>query len=160
MSTPNLKQRLTTFLFPSLLLIFVALYVTSLASGAAPEMALLRSGGAAVVMAVLGRVALGIVNDEETLAINELSLLEQTMAEQTMAASLVGGHVTADGARAMPIGTPTGVPSGAPIVTDVPSDASAALDAPTGFIPTPLGARAGASTVEALVRSGQLDGQE
>lgn len=146
MSTADLKQRLTTFLFPALLLVFVALYVTALASGATPEMALLRSGGAGIVLAVLGRVALGIVNDEETLTINELTVLEQTMA-------LEAGAERAD-----------------PIAIHAPSDASAEIDAstlaastlaaPTGFIPTPLGARAGASTVEALVRSGQLDGQE
>ncbi len=139
MSANELKQRLTTFLFPSLLLIFVALYVTSLASGATPEMALLRSGGAGVVLSVLGRVALGIINDEETLAINEITLLEQTMALEAASA----GFEQADSPA-----------------TDTSSDAPAAIDAPTGFIPTPLGARAGASTLEGLVRSGQLEGQE
>lgn len=146
MSTAELKQRLTTFLFPSLLLVFVALYVTALASGAPPEMALLRSGGAGVVLAVLGRVALGIVNDEETLTINELTLLEQTMAFNADAerADLTAIHAPSDTSAEVDAST-----------LDAPT-----LDAPTGFIPTPLGARAGASTVEALVRSGQLDGQE
>ena len=139
MSAHDLKQRLTTFLFPSLLLIFVALYVTSLASGATPELALLRSGGAAVVLAVLGRVALGIVNDEETLAINELALLEQTMAREAAAG---------DGEQA------------APTAVHAPSHGSAEIDAPTGFIPTPLGARPGASTVQATVRGEPFGGQE
>ena len=127
MSPHELKQRLTTFLFPSLLLVFVALYVTSLASGTTPEMALMRSGGAAVVLAVLGRVALGIINDEETLAINEITLLHQTMAAEALAAA--GDEAD-------------------PIAIDPPSDASAQIDAPTGFIPTPF------------ARSGQHDGQE
>ena len=132
MSTHELKQRLTTFLFPSLLLVFVALYVTSLASGTTPEMALMRSGGAAVVLAVLGRVALGIINDEETLAINEITLLHQTMAAEALAAA---------GDEAEPIVAD-------PMAIDPPSDASAQIDAPTGFIPTPF------------ARSGQHDGQE
>ena len=144
MSAHDLKQRLTTFLFPSVLLVFVALYVTSLASGATPELALLRSGGAAVILAILGRVALGIVNDEATLAINELALLEQTMAAEARTADVLG----ADGSQ---IGT---------TVTATPSIVSADIDAPTGFIPTPLGARAGASSAEALVRGGQPNGQE
>ena len=144
MSAHELKQRLTTFLFPSLLLIFVALYVTSLASGATPELALLRAGGAGVVLAVLGRVALGIINDEETLAINELTVLEQAMAAEALAN---------DGALARgELATPTAV--------GAPSDASAQTDAPTGFIPTPLGARPGASTVEATVRGEPFGGQE
>ncbi len=141
MSTADLKQRLTTFLFPSLLLIFVALYVTALASGAPPEMALLRSGGAGVVLAVRGRVALGIINDEETLTINELTLLEQTMALEASAerADTAAIHAPSDASA---------------------NDDASTLDAPTGFIPTPLGARAGASTVEALVRGEALGGQE
>ena len=149
MTAHDLKERLTTFLFPALLLIFVALYVTSLASGAAPEMALLRSGGAGVVLAVLGRVALGIINDEETLAINELSLLEQTM----VADALGSDALAADGAGAL--GEPATLSAGG-----APSDPATQTDAPNGFIPTPLGARAGASTVEALVRSEALGGQE
>ena len=149
MSTADLKQRLTTFLFPSLLLVFVALYVTSLASGATPELALLRSGGAGVVLAVLGRVALGIVNDEETLAINELALLEQTMAAEALAAA----GSSANGALVQgELATPT--------AGQAPSDASAQTDAPTGFIPTPLGARPGASTVQATVRGEPFGGQE
>src|SRR5215210_800560 len=78
MSHLDLKQRMSTFLFPSILLVFVALYVTSLASGSQPEVGLLRSGGASLVLAVLGRVALGIVTDEASLTINELALLEET----------------------------------------------------------------------------------
>ena len=149
MSAHDLKQRLTTFLFPSLLLVFVALYVTSLASGATPELALLRSGGAGVVLAVLGRVALGIINDEETLAINELALLEQTLAAEARSAEVLSAEVLS--ANGEQIGA---------TATAMPSGASAEIDALTGFIPTPLGARAGASTTEALVRSGQHDGQE
>src|SRR5687768_15823519 len=48
----ELKYRLTLLLFPSILLIFVALYVSSLASGAEPEISLLYAGGASVVLAI------------------------------------------------------------------------------------------------------------
>ena len=43
----ELKWRLTSILYPSILLIFVALYVSSLASGIEPEMALLQETGGA-----------------------------------------------------------------------------------------------------------------
>ena len=144
MTQQYLKQRISTFLFPSILLIFVALYVTSLASGNQPEVGLLRSGAASVVLAVLGRVALGIISDEETLAINELALLEHTAA----GAGALSGQTTdapADPTAALP---------------GPPADAPAATDAPTGFIPTPLGTRAGAAAIDGLARGGQLGGKE
>jgi hypothetical protein len=67
----ELKYRLTLFLFPSILLVFVALYVTSLASGVAPEVGLLRAGGASVVLAILARVAIGILGDDTRMVLNE-----------------------------------------------------------------------------------------
>ncbi len=142
MTQQHLKQRVSRFLFPSILLVFLALYVTSLASGNQPEVGLLRSGAASLVLAVLGRVALGIIGDEETLAINELALLGRA----------TGG--SSDGQATDAQVDPTAA-------TNTPAaDASAATDAPTGFIPTPLGSRAGASMVEGIVRGRQLGGQE
>jgi hypothetical protein len=67
----ELKYRLTLFLFPSILLVFVALYVTSLASGVAPEVGLLRAGGASVVLAILARVAISILGDDTRMIVSE-----------------------------------------------------------------------------------------
>jgi hypothetical protein len=71
----ELKWRLTSILYPSILLIFVALYVSSLASGTEPEMALLRAGGASLVLAVLARVAVGIIADETRLVLNDSQIV-------------------------------------------------------------------------------------
>lgn len=71
----ELKWRLTSILYPSILLIFVALYVSSLASGAEPEIALLRAGGASLVLAVLARVAVGIIADETRLVLNDSQIV-------------------------------------------------------------------------------------
>ena len=71
----ELKWRLTSILYPSILLIFVALYVSSLASGIEPEIALLRSGGASLVLAVLARVAVGIIADETRLVLNDSQIV-------------------------------------------------------------------------------------
>jgi len=71
----ELKWRLTSVLYPSILLIFVALYVSSLASGTEPEMALLRAGGASLVLAVLARVAVGIIADETRLVLNDSQIV-------------------------------------------------------------------------------------
>src|SRR5581483_10932197 len=67
----ELKYRLTLFLFPSILLVFVALYVTSLASGVAPEMGLLRAGGASLVLAILARAAISILGDDTQAVLTE-----------------------------------------------------------------------------------------
>lgn len=73
---PNeLKWRLTSILYPSILLIFVALYVSGLASGVEPEMALLRAGGASLVLAVLARVAVSIIADEKRLVLNDSQIV-------------------------------------------------------------------------------------
>jgi hypothetical protein len=58
-------------IFPSILLLFVALYVTSLSSGIEPEVALLRAGGASLVLAVLARAAVGIIGDESRLVLSD-----------------------------------------------------------------------------------------
>jgi hypothetical protein len=71
----ELKQRLNGLLFPSILLIFVALYVTSLAAGVEPEMGLLQAGGVSVVLAVLGRAAVGILGDETRLVLNDAQII-------------------------------------------------------------------------------------
>ena len=60
----ELRYRLTMLIFPSILLVFVALYVTSLGAAIEPEVSLFRAGGAAVILAVLARVAVGILGDE------------------------------------------------------------------------------------------------
>jgi hypothetical protein len=71
----ELKWRLTLLLYPSILLVFVALYVSSLASGIEPEMGLLRAGGASLVLAVLARVAVGILGDEKRLVLNDSQIV-------------------------------------------------------------------------------------
>jgi hypothetical protein len=71
----ELKWRLTVVLYPSILLVFVALYVSSLASNIEPEMALLRAGGAGLVLAVLARVAVGILGDEKRLVLNDSQIV-------------------------------------------------------------------------------------
>jgi hypothetical protein len=70
-----MKQRLNLLLFPSILLVFVALYVTSLAAGVEPEMGLLQAGGVSVVLAVLGRAAVGILGDETRLVLNDAQII-------------------------------------------------------------------------------------
>jgi hypothetical protein len=76
----ELKWRMTSVLYPSILLIFVALYVSSLASGTEPEMALLRAGGASLVLAVLARVAVGIIADETRLVLNDSQIVARARA--------------------------------------------------------------------------------
>ena len=66
-----MKWKLTMLVLPSVMLIFVALYVTSLSSGVEPEFALLRAGGVSVVLAVLGRVAVSILGDDSRLVLND-----------------------------------------------------------------------------------------
>lgn len=67
----EMTWKLTTIIYPAVLLIFVALYVTSLSAGAQPEIALLQAGGAGVVLAVLGRLAVGILGDDSRLVLND-----------------------------------------------------------------------------------------
>ena len=77
----ELKWILTSYLFPSIILVFVALYVTSLASGMQPEMALLWSGGASVVLAILARAAVGILGDDSRHVLNDDEIAERARAE-------------------------------------------------------------------------------
>jgi hypothetical protein len=58
---PAPTRPLTDYLFPIVLAVFLTLYVMGLAAGTEPEMALLRATGGALLLAVLGRVARGIV---------------------------------------------------------------------------------------------------
>ncbi|HZO29208.1 MAG TPA: hypothetical protein VFH48_24815 [Chloroflexota bacterium] len=67
----ELKWKLTTLVLPSIMLLFVALYVTCLSAGAEPEMALFQAGGVSVVLAVLGRVAVSILGDEARFILND-----------------------------------------------------------------------------------------
>lgn len=71
----ELKWRLTSVIYPAILLIFLALYVSSLASGVEPEVALLRAGGAGLVLAILARVAVGIIADETRLVLNDSQIV-------------------------------------------------------------------------------------
>ncbi len=59
-------RSLTDYLFPLVLVVFLALYVLGLAAGSAPEMALLRATGGGLALAVLGRVARGILEAAPT----------------------------------------------------------------------------------------------
>jgi hypothetical protein len=67
----ELKYKLTMMLFPAILLVFVALYVASLASGIDPEVGLFRAGGVSLVLAIIGRMAIGILGDETRLVLND-----------------------------------------------------------------------------------------
>jgi hypothetical protein len=71
----EMRYRMTVMIFASILLVFVALYVTSLAAGIEPEVALFRAGGACVVLAVLARVAVGIISDETRLVLNDRQIV-------------------------------------------------------------------------------------
>jgi hypothetical protein len=73
--TGELKYKLTMLIFPAILLVFVALYVSSLASGIDPEVGLFRAGGACLVLAVLARVAVGIIGDETRLILNDRQIV-------------------------------------------------------------------------------------
>lgn len=53
-------------LYPAVLLVFLALYVTSLLAGTAPELALLKSGGAGLCLALVGRLALRVLEHNPT----------------------------------------------------------------------------------------------
>ena len=48
---------------------------TSLSAGVEPEFALLRAGGASVVLAVLGRAAVGILGDDSRLILNDTQIV-------------------------------------------------------------------------------------
>jgi hypothetical protein len=71
----EMKWKLTTLILPSVMLVFVALYVTSLSAGVEPEFALLRAGGASVVLAVLGRAAVSILGDDSRLILNDTQIV-------------------------------------------------------------------------------------
>jgi hypothetical protein len=74
--TPGeIKYKLTVMLFPSILLIFVALYVTSLANKVEPEVALFWAGGAGLVLAILARAAVGILGDDSRLVLNDSQIV-------------------------------------------------------------------------------------
>ena len=71
----ELKWKLTAMVLPTVMLIFVALYVTSLAASVEPEVALFRAGGVSVVLAVLGRVAVSILGDDSRLILNDSQII-------------------------------------------------------------------------------------
>ena len=70
----EMTWKLTAIVYPAVLLIFVALYVTSLSAGAQPEIALLQAGGVGVVLAVLGRLAVGILGDDSRFVLNDAQI--------------------------------------------------------------------------------------
>jgi hypothetical protein len=112
-SPAELKHRLTVLLFPAVLLVFVALYVTCLASGLEAEMALLRAGGASLVLAVLARVAVGIVGTERKDGLSDREALArarmEALREKMMAASVARANADTTGAE--PAFQP-GIPAG------------------------------------------------
>lgn len=57
-------DRLTGWLLPAILVIFLGLYVLGIRSGMEPEMSLVQSGGAVAVLAVLARMAIAVVSVE------------------------------------------------------------------------------------------------
>jgi hypothetical protein len=59
-------RSLSDYLFPLVLMVFLTLYVTGLAAGTEPEMALVRAAAGGLLMAVLARVARGIVDAAPT----------------------------------------------------------------------------------------------
>lgn len=71
----ELKYKLTMMLFPAILLVFVALYVASLASGIDPEVGLFRAGGVSLVLAIIARMAIGILGDETRLVLNDQQIV-------------------------------------------------------------------------------------
>ena len=71
----ELKWKLTMMVLPAVMLVFVALYVTCLAANVQPEVALFQAGGASVVLAVLGRVAVGILGDDSRLVLNDSQIV-------------------------------------------------------------------------------------
>ena len=70
----EMSWKLTAIVYPAVLLVFVALYVTSLSAGAQPEIALLQAGGAGMVLAVLGRLAVGILGDDARFVLNDAQI--------------------------------------------------------------------------------------
>lgn len=67
----EMRWRLTMLLFPAILLVFVALYVSAIASGVEPEIGLLWAGGASIVLAMLGRAAVSILGDDTRLVLSD-----------------------------------------------------------------------------------------
>lgn len=55
------SRALSGLLLPAILIIFLGLYVIGLTSGLEPELALLRSGLAGVILAVLGRLGVAVL---------------------------------------------------------------------------------------------------
>jgi hypothetical protein len=110
----ELKWRLTSVIYPAILLIFLALYVSSLASGVEPEVALLRAGGAGLVLAVLARVAVGIIADETRLVLNDSQIVamartgavREYLAKQAPDSEVNGASAGAGGPAAAQQGTP------------------------------------------------------
>jgi hypothetical protein len=55
------SERVARLLFPGILLVFLGLYTMSLMAGVEAEIGLLRAGLAGVGLAIIGRIALGIL---------------------------------------------------------------------------------------------------
>jgi|SRR5579875_300145 hypothetical protein len=59
---PSWPRRLAEALLPAVLLTFVALYLLGVAAGVEPEWALGRAAGVALLLAVLARIARGVLD--------------------------------------------------------------------------------------------------
>ena len=61
MSEPS--RALANVLLPGLLVVFLGLYVAGLTAGIEAELAMLRAGGASLVLALVGRFAIGLLEN-------------------------------------------------------------------------------------------------
>jgi hypothetical protein len=57
------SRALVNALFPVLLLVFLGLYVAGILAGVEPEFAMLRAGLASVILAIVGRFAIGMLDN-------------------------------------------------------------------------------------------------
>lgn len=57
-----LAERVLGWLLPAILITFLALYVMAIRSGVEPETALLQSGAAGALLAVVGRAAVAVIS--------------------------------------------------------------------------------------------------
>ncbi len=60
----ELRERVDALSFPIVLVVFLALYVTSLYVGVEPELGLLRAGAAGLALAGVGRLAIKVLEHE------------------------------------------------------------------------------------------------
>jgi hypothetical protein len=122
----ELKWRLTSVIYPAILLIFLALYVSSLASGIEPEVALLRAGGAGLVLAILARVAVGIIADETRLVLNDSQIVAMARS------GAVREYLAKNAAEAEVARAPAPASATAPVASTTSGSSTAAPAGSTG----------------------------